>query len=450
MPLELIVISLMRTSKWINVLMLNTPDEDKARQQSRRIDVSSNGIRWIERDFEQFTPLGNFFEINTNPEAGITVDKETNNATALKLSLVHINDAALDQQTVDVSIEELRLLLNESMACGLHCSNCYNELVTERRFSCIRPMPIHTMEPLKYFCPSNKLPTFLDEGELYYALNYIVISPKVLSKRVIQCGGHVHCARCLQLVGESLGEKVAVQLYVDTLWVAPGGRDELPEGRLEKLFGQLTVSQLMLHLLQDAVPISEDKTRLFLKTVRPDGQLHYMLLLVDTSQLHLLRSKLSLIEDLNVSSSQKDSFDDDDEETNEDCDSSTESSTESSSDSAFAAIETSDDDDSEPKAKRQRHSDSKPVHEVKVRGYRGCRINYHIFSSDEELAANTELIEQWRREGTPMLRISYMMMMDLLRELNVNELLVATLERIAPDEKEGHVSYIIYEPVEDI
>ncbi|XP_030565280.1 uncharacterized protein LOC115765757 [Drosophila novamexicana] len=448
MPLELIVISLMRTSKWINVLMLNSPDEDKARQQTRRIDVSANGIRWIERDFEQFTPLGKFFEINTNPEAGITVDKETNNATALKLSLVHINDAALDQQTVDVSIEDLHLLLNESMACGLHCSNCYNELVPVRRYDCIRPMPVYTMEPIKYFCPSDKKPTSLAEGELFYALNYIVISPKILGKRVIQCGQHIHCGRCLQLVGESLGEKVATQLYVDTLWVAPRGQSEvqLPEGRLEQLFGQLTVSQIMLHLLQDAVPISEEKTRLFLKTVRPDGQLHYMLLLVDTSQLHLLRSKLSLIEDLNVSSSLKDTDDD----TNEDSDNSSESSSDCTSDSDLDAVETSDDDESEPKAKRQRRAEAKPVHEVKVRGYRGCRINYHIFSSDEELAANHEMIEKWRREGTPMLRISYVMMMDLLRELNVNELLVATLERIAPDEKEGHTSYIIYEPVEDM
>lgn len=453
MPLELIVISLMRTSKWINVLMLNTPEEDVARQQSRRIDVRSNGIRWIERDFEQFTPLGNFFKINTNPEAGITVDKETDNATALKLSLININDAALDQQTVNVAIEELRMFLTESMACGLHCTHCCNELVAERCFSSIRPMPIHTMEPQKYFCADKQAPKAVDEGELYYALNYIVISPQILGKRIYQSRGHIHCARCLQLVGESLGEKVAVQLYVDTLSVAPAGHNGQPEGCMEQLFGQVTVSQLMLHLLQNAVPISEEKTRLFLKTVRPDGQLHYMLLLVDTSQLHLLRSKLSLIDDLNASSSPKDSdYDADTSRTTSHSESSSESLTEYSSDSDFTALESSDDDEIEPRAKRRcrrRRGQSKVVHEVKVRGYRGCRINYHMFRTDEELAANTELIDQWRREGTPMLRISYGMMMDLQRELNMNELLVSTLERIPPDEKEGRISYIIYEPGED-
>ncbi|TDG52031.1 hypothetical protein AWZ03_001701 [Drosophila navojoa] len=437
MPLELIVISLMRTDKWINVLMLNTPDEDFGRLQSRRIDVSSDGIRWIERDYEQFTPLGKFFEINTNPEAGITVDKETSNATALKLSLVRINDAALDQQTVDVGIKELQLLL--SGTCTLHCTNCYNELVAARCFSSIRPMPIQTMEPLKYFCPKNRVPTAVDEGELYYALNYIVISPQILGKRLVQCGGRIHCGRCLHLVGESLGEKVAVQLYVDTLWVGSAGQDGMPEGRLEKFFGPLTVSQLMLHLLQDAVPISDESTRLFLKTVRPDGQLHYMLLLVDTKPLHLLRSKLSLIEDLNLG--------------DYDADISLISHSDSSSESITANSSDSDSDDSGPSVKRRRRphrsGDSKPVHEIKVRGYRGCRINYHMFSTDEELAANTKLIEQWRKEGTPMVRISYGMMMDLLRELNVNELLVETLERIAPDEKTGRVSYIIYEPDED-
>lgn len=452
MPLELIVISLMRTSKWINVLMLNTPEEDFGQLQSRRIDVSSDGIRWIERDFEQFTPLGKFFEINTNPEAGITVDKETSNATALKLRLVRINDAALEQETVNVGIEKLQLLLNESMACALHCTNCYNELVAERCFSSIRPVPVPTMEPLKYFSSKKRMTTAMDEGELYYAINYIVISPQSLGKGVLQCGGNIHCARCLQLVGESLGEKLAAQLYVDTLWMAPGAQTGLPEGRLEKLFGQLTVSQLMLHLLQSAVPISDEKTRVFLKTVRPDGQLHYMLLLVDTNPLHMLRSKLSLIEDLNISSSPKDSDYDADASLTSNSDSSIESIVENSSDSDSDSDSDFTTDDSGPRAKRRRcgrRYESKPVHEVKVRGYRGCRLIYYMFSTDEELTANTKLIEQWRKEGTPMLRISYMMMMDLLRELTVNELLVATMERLIPNEKEGRVSYIIFEPDED-
>ncbi|XP_017856796.1 PREDICTED: uncharacterized protein LOC108609584 [Drosophila arizonae] len=446
MPLELIVISVMRTNKWINVLMLNTPQEDFDQLQSRRIDVRSDGIRWIESDFEQFTPLGKFFEINTNPEAGITVDKETSNSTALKLRLVRINDAVLDQQTVNVGIEKLQVFMNESMTCALHCTNCYNELVAERCFSSIRPVPIPTMEPLKYFYSEKQMPTAVDEGELYYGVNYIVISPQLLGKGVIQCGGNIHCARCLQLVGESLGEKLAAQMYVDTLWVSPSPQTGLPEGRLEKLFGRVTVSQLMLHLLQSAVPISDEKTRVFVKTVRPDGQLHYMLLLVDTNPLHMLRSKLSLIEDLNISNSPKDSDYDADASLTSNSDSSIESIVENSSDSDFTT------DDSGPRAKRRRRlrrGKSKPVHEVKVRGYRGCRLTYYMFSTDEELTANTKLIEQWRKEGTPMLRISYGMMMDLLRELTVNELLVATMERIITNEKEGRISYIIFEPDED-
>ncbi|XP_034486642.1 uncharacterized protein LOC117791096 [Drosophila innubila] len=408
MPLELIVISLMRTSKWINVLMMNSPEDDSTGQ--RRIVVTSNGIRWIEQDFEQFTPLGKFFEINTNPEEGLTVDKETDSETAMKISLLSINDEALEKHTVNVVIEGVHLQLNESMACGLQCSNCYKDLVDMRRFNCIRPMPIYTLKPTKYFCSNDQMHSTICEGDLYYALNYIVISPMILGKRVIRNREHLHCSRCLQLVGESLGEQMAVQLFVDTLFVSSRSQHEV--GRLEHLFDQLTVSQLMLHLLHDAVPISEEKTRLFLKTVRSDGQLHYMLLLVDTSQLHLLRSKLSLSEHLNSTNGRR------------------------RSPKSYNELE--------PEPKRQRLSDIKPVHEVEVRGFRGCRISYHIFSSDEQLAANDELIEQWHKDGTPMLRISYAMMMDLHRELKINETLVAKMERSTPDVKEGRTSYIIY------
>lgn len=462
MPLDLIVISLMRTSKWINVLMVNTPGEVEAagednpqrqrqqQHQQRRIDVRPNGIRWIEPGFEQFTPLGKFFEINANPESGITMNKDLHNSTAMKLSLHTINDKALDRKTKEVRIKELRLLWNESMACALHCSHCQKELVAVQRFSRIRPMPICTMMPHKYFCPNDKgaRPT-LAEGELYYALNYIVISPKILGRRVIRNKGHIHCGRCLQLVGESLGEAVAVQMYVDTLSLAPKhhqNKMRLPMDKLEQLFGRLSVSQLMLHLLHDAVPISEEKTRLFLKTVRPDGQLHYMLLLVDTRQLHLLRSKMSRTPLVSSDSSSESgscnsnmsTSDDDDDDDVEDVDEDED-------------VEDAHDDlVKEPHEKRQRVDNSRPVQVMQMQGYRGSRVNYRIFLSDEELAAHDDLIEQWRSEGTPILRISYMMMMSLLHELKSNELLVATLEGCGGNIKGAHTSYIIYVPDEDI
>lgn len=413
MPLDLIVISLMRTSKWINVLMVSSPDDDST--NPKQIDVTANGIRWIERDFEQFTPLGNFFKMNTNPEVGLNVDLDTDTETTMKISLLNINDEALEKQTVNVAIQGVKLNLNESMTCGLKCSNCYNDLVHTHRFSCIKRMSIYTQKPRKYFCSK----TTLSEGELYYALNYIIISQKILGKQVIRNREHLHCRRCLQLVGESLEDQTAVQLYVDTLWVSSRKQDEvgMTEGQLELLFDHLTVTQLMLHLLHDAVPISEDKTRLFLKTVRSDGQLHYMLLLVDTTQLHLLSSQPSLSEHFKINCNLND-------------------------DNKY--------DEEEQKSKHHRLVEVKPVHEIEVRGFRGCRISYHIFSSDEQLAENDDLIDQWRNEGTPMLRISYAMMMDLHRELKINEALVSKMEGTPTDidEKEGRTSYIIYKPDE--
>lgn len=452
----MIVISLMRTSKWINVLMVNTPgkvedvgEDNPQRQQQqqrdeRRIDVRPNGIRWIEPGFEQFTPLGKFFEINASPESGITINKDLQNAMAMKLSLHTINDEALDRKTKEVRIKDLRLLWNESMACALHCSHCQKELVAVQRFSRIRPMPICTMMPHKYFCPKDKgaCPT-LAEGELYYALNYIVISPKILGRRVIRNKGHIHCGRCLQLVGESLGESMAVQMYVDTLSLALKHRNkmQLPMDKLEQHFERLTVSQLMLHLLHDAVPISEEKTRLFLKTVRPDGQLHYMLLLVDTKQLHLLRSVMSRTPVVSSDSSSESGSGNSNMSTSDDDDVEDEDAME----------DANDDQDNEPQEKRQRlDNNNRPVQVMQMQGYRGCRVNYRIFLSDEELAAHDDLIEKWRSEGTPLLRISYKMMMSLLHELKSNELLVATLEGSGGNIKGALTSYIIYVPDEDI
>lgn len=439
MPLDMIVISLMRTSKWINVLMVNTPGEDNVHRQQRRIDVRPNGIRWIEPGFEQFTPLGKFFEINANPDSGITMTKDSHNATAIKLSLHTINDEALDRKTKDVRIKGLRLLWPESMACALHCSHCHKELVGMQRFNRIRPMPICTMMPLKYFCPNDKGARHTPaEGELYYALNYIVISPKILGKRIIHSKGYIHCGRCLQLVGETLGETVAVQMYVDTLSLVTKHQNKmcLSMARLEQHFGRLTVSQLMLHLLHDAVPISEEKTRLFLKTVRPDGQLHYMLLLVDTSQLHLLRSKIARTPVLSSDS-------------NSECSSCNSNISTSNDDDEDDGVK-DDGLDKESYEKRQRVDNSRPVNVIQMQGYRGCRVNYRIFLSDEELAAHDDLIEQWRSEGTPILRISYMMMMSLLHELKNNELLVATLEGCGGNAKGARTSYIIYVPDENI
>ncbi|KAH8311439.1 hypothetical protein KR044_006324, partial [Drosophila immigrans] len=378
---ELIVISLMRTCKWINVLMPNS--QYVARAKQRKIEVTSNGIRWTEEGFELFTPLFKFFKINSNPNEGLAMKKTMNDATVLKLSVRNINEEALEEQTTIVPIERLKLHLDESMTFGLQCSNCHNNLMAPRRFNFIIPFPIFTMDPRKLFCGNGNSAPILSDGELYYALNLIVISPRILGQGVIRNREQLHCRRCLQLLGESLGGQAAVKLYVDTLWVI-----SQENRRLEQLFEQLSVTQLMFHLLHNAVPISQEQRRLFLKSVRPDGQLHYMLLLVNSHPLHLLRSNLSLSEMFSIDES----------------------------------------DGLHSQSKRQRLTTKKPVHEVKVTGFRGCRINYQIFCNDEQLSDNCELFEKWLAEGTPMLRISHTMMMDLLQELKMNESLAAKVE----------------------
>ncbi|KAH8381245.1 hypothetical protein KR093_000517, partial [Drosophila rubida] len=407
MPMELFIASIMRPAKWVNMLIVNSSNS-----KHRRIDVRTDGIRWREKNHEQFSRLGKFFQLKPKT---LKIEKEWRDEIAFRLNVTNFKVAALDEVTIHVPVDRLQLQLDESHTFGLQCNNCSNYVMPQRRFSFITQMPMVTMQPRKYFRINGTPAMTLSDGELYYGLNYIVMRQRVLGFGVMRNREHIHCRRCLQLVGEALDELMAVKLYVDTLWVISskgGDRSQMSEGQLEERFAPLSVSQVMLQLLPNAVPSSKHKSRIFLKAVRADGQLHYMLLLVDVRELRLLRSNQSLSEMFNLNCNVK-----------------------RTARKGLKANRKGQDacfwPSGESKPKRQRLGAEKTVHEVKVSGYRGCRVNYQIFGNDAQLSANSEVFEQWHAEGTPMLRISYTTMMDLMHELKMNEDLVNKLERSA-------------------
>ncbi|XP_030381987.1 uncharacterized protein LOC115629626 [Scaptodrosophila lebanonensis] len=430
MPLDHIVISMMRSNKWINVLMLNSGES-----RNKVINVSANGIRWIERNCEQRLLLSEYFLINTEGvnspgggtggEAGGSSGSSVNpgntassendscnvsnvrylrspegDATLLGLSLQCVDDEALNNNTVEVGINPLQLRFDENTPIALHCGHCATELVPMRRYGPVA-IPVCTMEAASYFCPKNKTPLIPSENEIFYGLNHIVINPRLFEGCVTQNRMHVHCNSCLQQLGDILGDGVALQLWADTLCIGRLNADGTPSQYLMELFRPVTSVQLMLRLLHDAVPISFEQTRLFLKTVRPDGQLLYLLLLIDTHQIHLLRSKLALTSDLHGPQQQ-------------------------------------------PRALIY-HVEGHSIQDIELNGYKGCRINYQTFFSDEELKANHDLISLWQEMGTPMLRISHKMMVELVSDLNMNERLVMNLEKLSPADMDGRTSYLIYE-----
>nr|XP_017000320.2 LOW QUALITY PROTEIN: uncharacterized protein LOC108059506 [Drosophila takahashii] len=454
MPVDQVIISYMRSRNWINVLLLRSMNLFQpvlVESPSEKIEVSANGFSWSEQNLEYRILVNEFFEIVTKTDDGEVpysfVEMQGNNLV-FGLALRRIKHRVLDQRTCDVEQGDLLLRINPFTPCCLHCSNCANLVMEQRQFHRIQEVAMTTMQPQNYFCARNRVPVYPTEEELFFGLNYLVISPDLLGIGVTTTPDHrlIECSRCKQCVGEYLGRDVAVQLYADALRLVSG---DSPFG-FEEIFGHVTPTQLMMRLLHDAEPISPEKTRLFLKAVRPDGQLQYLHLQVDTKQVHILRSELLDTSDLDRKSAGLDA-------PPMEADTSSESDFEMRlSDTSSSSINppTGDDsmdplDSSLPKPKAA--APQKSVQYIQLRGFRGCRLKYLFSGEDQDLIENEDITTTWLDEGTQVLRISYGMMVDLMGELNANEHLAAALEKVSPPIKSRHprLSYLIYEADED-
>uniref|UniRef100_A0A6P4EWW5 Uncharacterized protein LOC108044948 n=1 Tax=Drosophila rhopaloa TaxID=1041015 RepID=A0A6P4EWW5_DRORH len=446
MPVDQVVISYIRNRNWINVLLLRSMDLYRAvlgESRSERIEVSPNGICWTEQNLEYRIMVDKFFDIEIKTDQGeppySLVEVEDNNV-AFGLGLRRIKHRVLEQLTVDVQQGNLALRINPLTTYSFHCSNCANELIGQRQFLQVKPVPLTTMKPQNYFCPRYRTAEYPREEELFFGLNYLVMCTQLLGNGVATTQGRrrLECSRCRQCVGEFLGRDVAVHLYADALRLLDG---DSPEIEFKEIFGHVTATQMMLRLLHDAEPISPDKSRLFLKAVRPDGQMHFLQMRVDTRQLHILRSELDFPEALESGQAlpmETDTSSESDSEMHLNYTSSSNSNPQSGDE---------DMDRSLPKPKTTEGIPPKSVRYVQLTGFHGCRVKYIFSGTDHELSENHEFIMGWRDDGCRKLRISYAMMAELIGELHANEYLVSILEKLPPPSKfdKPRVSYIIFE-----
>ncbi|KAH8242678.1 hypothetical protein KR032_001084 [Drosophila birchii] len=466
MPVNQVIISYLRKRNNINVLLLRSFDLFKpgtlTQAPGELIKVTPNGISFSEKNLEYRIILDEIFELAIKSEEGdplYGVGESKANNVSFGLYLQQVNLRMMDHLTIDVKLGELPLRISPDTPCSLHCSNCANEVIRRHQFLRIQPVPVITMRPHSFFCGRYKIPVYPQEDQLFYGLNYMVICFLLLGSGMIRSWGRrrLECSRCRQVVGNVLGQDVAILLYADTLRVITGGAEDNSQVKVQEIFGHVTATQLMIRLLHDAEPINPERTRIFLKAVRPDGQVHFLQMLVDTHQLHLLRSELPAPKELEAfkdeqkSPAHSDTSSEDDLEIkNSDTSSSSISSDAQEADldmlrphsTPYAAAGTGQPPEQVPK---------KIISYVELRGFRGCRIKYLFSGSDQEMADNQEILDQWHDEGAREFRVSYPMIMELLAELNANENLVAALEKSQGPINISHprLSYIVYETDSD-
>ncbi|KAH8346873.1 hypothetical protein KR059_001488 [Drosophila kikkawai] len=466
MPVDQVIISYLRRRNCINVLLLRSLDllqpDTLTKTPYEMIEVSPNGICFSEQNLEYRIDLDDIFELAVKSEDGDPLygmgELRANNVS-FGLYLQQIDLRKLDQLTVDVYVGELPLRINSTAPCSLNCSNCANEVIRRQQFLRIQPVPVITMRPNNFFCGRFKIPVYPQEDQLFYGLNYMVISFQLLGDGVLRSWERrqLECSRCRQVVGEVLGHDVAIQLFADALRVMTDGSGTKFPVKFREIFGHVTATQLMVRLLHDTEPFNPEKTRLLVKAVRPDGQLHYLQMLVDTSQVHLLRSQLPVPRELELTN--------DATSAPEQSDSSSEGDLElKNSDTSGSSINSAPQEEEEDTERPETtpytvDCPSQPPEEVpniiisyvELHGCRGCRIKYLFSGTDQELQANQDILDQWLDEGTHEMRVSYPMMMELLAELNANENMVAALEKLPAPKKctRPRLSYIIYEKDSD-
>ncbi|KAH8306202.1 hypothetical protein KR018_003932 [Drosophila ironensis] len=422
MPLEQVYMALLRNRDWMNVVLLRSGDllqaDNGCNNPIELVVANPNGFSWREQDVEYRMELLRFFQIDVRSNH-FRVCKKVGKHLSFGLALGKIKHA---EMAGDVVVGELPLLINSSTIFSLHCSNCSVELITTRQFRDIQAVPLVTMKPSTVFCGNYNALVYPREYQLFYGLNYVVVSPTVLGAKVKYTNNfrHLQCSRCLHYIGEVLGFSVAVQLYADALRVLKRNCESPSE--FSDIFGHVTATQMLLRIMYDADLVDMTKARIILKAVRPDGQLHFLLLLMDINQIQILRSQL-----LPPTNPEND---------------------ESSNGSDSNAMINNKKDGKLPNSQM---NPPKVVKYLKIRGYAATRIKYLICSSDVELAANHGMYHEWVEDGSTPLRVSYSMMAELIMELNVNENLVAILEKAPIDVKinEPRLSYLIHEKDEE-
>ncbi|XP_022213435.2 uncharacterized protein LOC111068337 [Drosophila obscura] len=462
MPLDQVVALFVPNSNFLNVVLVKSLDLYKPGTINREVEVveniviNPNIICWSEKKIQHRIIVGEYFEFVTrfgleDRDPVYTQSLKFSDCISFNLKLHEINLELLMRQTLKVDIMDLRINLVANKPFSLHCSNCATELIQMRTYRIIDPLPMYTKRVPRDFWDSLELRNISYSEQIYYGLNQIVMSANHIQfdTKMIYCRKRrrVLCPGCPRVLGTFLPR--AVCLHADALRI---GTRASPAARLEfnELFGHITPTQLMLRLMQDT-----EMSRMFLKCVRPDGQMHYMLLVPEMKKIQFLLSKPSLFSkidmkpldfmDADTSSESDDSSD----SSNESCSSSTDEDSPNSIDNPGSTpipspIKSMD-------HARRPNTTRKSIEHVFLTPYNGYNVKYIFASTDSELCDLKDTIHDWRDNNVRSLRISYAMMIELVSELNANEHIAAALGNLAPPCRslEPRSSHIIFESDEE-
>ncbi|XP_052857999.1 LOW QUALITY PROTEIN: uncharacterized protein LOC128265826 [Drosophila gunungcola] len=212
-----------------------------------------------------------------------------------------IDLAAVDGGSVEVPLAPLLLSCRDDEAMSINCRDCRAELVEARAYRRLREFPSCVVDPSEFFCHSHQghgckttQPPSLVPGEadLFYGLNYVVISLNAGNPHILTREDHLYCQRCMRFLGQTMFNGAAARLWADAVrWLPAGARQPAPE---RHFFQSSTLTQLVKRLLHSLWPqplpqLCLSTSRALLVTSLPSRRHQYMFLHVVESQLRVLR-----------------------------------------------------------------------------------------------------------------------------------------------------------------
>lgn len=229
----------------------------------------------------------------------ISVFVVTGNHISFRFNYSQIDLDALDAGSVQVTMEPLVLSCREDDPFALACRNCSAELVENRGYRRLREFPSCVVDPGEFFCHNHgpgcdsKPPSLVPgETDLFYGLNYVVVSLNQTNPNILIREDHLYCRRCMRFLGLAMFNGAAARLWADAVSWLPsgGGSTSLPR----HFFKSSSLTQLVKRLLHSLWPqplpqLCLSTSRAALVTSLPNRSHRYMLIHVVESQLRVLR-----------------------------------------------------------------------------------------------------------------------------------------------------------------
>ncbi|XP_016931813.2 uncharacterized protein [Drosophila suzukii] len=210
-----------------------------------------------------------------------------------------IDLAAVDGGAVEVPLAPQLLSCQENEAITINCRDCRAELVPARSHRRLREFPSCVVDPSEFFChnhgpegKSQPISLVPAEADLFYGLNYVVISFSEENPNILNREDHLYCKRCMRFLGQTMFNGAAARLWADAVrWLPAGAPAAAPD---RHLFQSSTLTQLFKRLLQSLWPqplpqLCLSTSRAVLVTSLPSRKRQYMFLHVVESQLRVLR-----------------------------------------------------------------------------------------------------------------------------------------------------------------